>query len=462
MKHLPIFLVLVLCMPFAVNAQKRKTAPKQKPQTESREVKRLRGEKTSVQKKMQDNEQKLKTTKQDAMAKQRQVAYIEQQLSERVDYIRTLERRIDSIDKATVKLEKDMEMSAGKLDAKKKRYAEGLRYARSQRLEGGNTGVLLFAMQADTWQQMYRRARYAREYAAHQETLGRQIMAQQENMRKKQHKLLGYKTEMNALLNEISVQRRHLMNEHRTQQQLLGGLRTQQDNLAREIEKQRRHLTELDNKIDEVIAREIEAARKRAEEAERRRLAEAKKKKAAASSAATSKSGNNTGSSKKREVAASASSNASKRAGGAFITTADRELSGSFERNKGRLPVPISGPYRIGTRMGTYQVDGMKGVKLENKGTHYIGKAGACARAIYDGEVTAVFSYDGMTNVLVRHGSYISVYCNLTSVRVRQGQKVKARDLIGSVGRDENGETALLFQLRKEKVRLNPESWIAR
>ena len=43
------------------------------------------------------------------------------------------------------------------------------------------------------------------------------------------------------------------------------------------------------------------------------------------------------------------------------------------------------------------------------------------ARSIYDGEVSAVFGYGGMWNVLVRHGAYISVYCNLKSVSVHNG-----------------------------------------
>ena len=61
-----------------------------------------------------------------------------------------------------------------------------------------------------------------------------------------------------------------------------------------------------------------------------------------------------------------------------------------------------------------------------------------------------------------RHGSYISVYCNLSSVRVSKGQKVKARDILGVVENDGSGNCVLHFQLRKEKQKLNPEVWIGR
>ena len=86
------------------------------------------------------------------------------------------------------------------------------------------------------------------------------------------------------------------------------------------------------------------------------------------------------------------------------------------------------------------------------------GKPGCVARSIYDGEVSAVFGYGGMWNVLVRHGAYISVYCNLKSVSVHKGQKVSTRQALGNVGSD----NILQFQLRKETAKLNPEAWLSR
>ena len=83
-------------------------------------------------------------------------------------------------------------------------------------------------------------------------------------------------------------------------------------------------------------------------------------------------------------------------------------------------------------------------------------------RAVFDGEVTAVFQIGSMKNILVRHGSYISAYCNLSSTIVQRGQKVKARDILGTVAPDDNGNFVLHFQLRKETSKLNPEQWIGR
>ena len=60
--------------------------------------------------------------------------------------------------------------------------------------------------------------------------------------------------------------------------------------------------------------------------------------------------------------------------------------------------------------------------------------------------------------VMVRHGSYISVYCNLRSVSVHRGQQVSTRQALGTVGAD----NVLQFQLRKGTAKLNPEAWLGR
>ena len=140
------------------------------------------------------------------------------------------------------------------------------------------------------------------------------------------------------------------------------------------------------------------------------------------------------------------------------LSSVDRMLSGGFEANRGRLPMPISGGYRIVSHFGQYNVQGLKGVRLDNKGINIQGKPGCVARSIFDGEVSAVFGYGGMWNVLVRPGACISVYCNLKSVSVHKGQKVSTRQALGSVGSD----NILQFQLCKETAKLNPEAWLGR
>ena len=141
-----------------------------------------------------------------------------------------------------------------------------------------------------------------------------------------------------------------------------------------------------------------------------------------------------------------------------LVSSVDRKLSSNFESNKGRLPIPITGSYRIVSHYGQYNVEGLKNVTLDNKGINILGSPGAQARAIFNGEVSAVFAFGGTSVVMVRHGSYISVYCNLRSVNVSRGQKVSTRQALGSLGSD----NILQFQLRRETAKLNPEVWLGR
>lgn len=140
----------------------------------------------------------------------------------------------------------------------------------------------------------------------------------------------------------------------------------------------------------------------------------------------------------------------------------DTRLSSNFAANQGRLPAPITGSYTISSRFGSYNVDGLRNVRLDNKGINLTSSGSAQARSVFDGEVTAVFPLGGMYNIIVRHGQYLSVYCNLSGVSVRPGQRVSTRQTLGNVARDASGRCTLHFQLRRETAKLNPESWIGR
>lgn len=205
---------------------------------------------------------------------------------------------------------------------------------------------------------------------------------------------------------------------------------------------------------DKARARAEKAARAAAEQANRQARAEQAAREAEADRRAAELKAK-TDEARNRKELASARREAND---AATLSTVDRMLSGGFEANRGRLPMPITGTYKIVSHFGQYNVQGLSGVTLDNKGINLLGKPGCVARSIYDGEVSAVFGYGGMWNVLVRHGAYISVYCNLKSVSVHKGQKVSTRQALGAVGAD----NILQFQLRKETAKLNPEAWLAR
>lgn len=421
----------------------------------SKKVKTLKAQQTKLQKSLKQSKQALDKTGKEGQDARLYLHDIDRRLDEHVADIHSIEAKIDSMKSRMEALRLEIVKIDASLTEKKSRYIRVLNYSR-QFPKVDNT--LLYVLSAKTLTQMYRRSRYAKEYIVYQHDLGKQIQQEYNRLLDAKSKLLATQSRAAATLNELMRQRRLLNDKQVRQQQYVKNLKAKEDGLRSQVAKQEKELKALNKKIDDLIAYEIEQARKRAE-AEARRRAEAKRKAEAQRRAAANKGKQSGG---KNQTTANKPTAPTKTNNDSWLTSEDKKLNGTFLQNRGRLPVPITGQYRIGSHFGMYTVSGLKNVTLDNKGVNYVGKPGARARCVFDGVVTAVFQFGGSKNVLVRHGSYISVYCNLSSVIVQKGQKLKTRDLIGTVMVDESGNSVLHFQLRKETTKLNPEVWIGR
>ena len=405
-------------------------------------IKKLQTQKKELQKGLDKSRNALKTTDKKVKTKMRDINMIANKLENRQRYIDTMEAQLKVVENEVVGLQRKVNKTQRQLSSKKADYARALRYARATK---SINSPLLFVLSTQSVQQMYRRSRYAREYANYQRSLAEEITNKRSQLLVEKSSLLKVKAEKNKLMNECLEQKAKLQKQQEAEKKNMAGLKKKQQTLKKEVEKQSKQLAALDKKIDQLIAYEVEQARKRAE-AEAKKHAESKRKTTTGKPSSEGKQSKQSGIPSEYK----------------WITPKDQALNSDFVRNKGRLPVPISGSYMVGSRFGTYNVPGLKNVKLDNKGTNYVGRTGAMARSIFDGEVSAVFQFGDTKNVLIRHGSYISVYCNLSSVRVSKGQKVKARDILGKIDTDDSGNCVLHFQLRKETTKLNPEHWIGR
>ncbi len=416
----------------------------------SKKVKELKQQQTKLKTELQNSKAQLDRTRKQVKTGQQNVDFLGVQMNNRLTRIHQLEDELDNLESDIIRLQGNISKLDGEVRMRRERLKAAVRYARAQR---ENHNPIVFVLSAKTFSQMYRRARYAREYVRYQHNLGEQILQKQAELLDAQNLMLEAKSQKSRVLSEVMLQRKDLNAQQVQERKKVAGLKGQESKLQGKVAEQQKQLAALDKKIEQVIAYEIEQARKKAEEEARKKAAaeEAARKKKAASGKGQATTG-------KGQVAGSKGTGS--KAG--WLTAEDRQLNGTFEQNKGRLPVPITGQYMLGSRFGLYNVPGMKNVQLDNKGTNYVGRPGARARAVFDGVVTSVFQFAGTRNVLVRHGSYISVYCNLSSTIVTKGQKVRARDILGTVADDGSGNCTLHFQLRKETVKLNPENWIGK
>ena len=414
----------------------------------SRLIKELESKRGELQKQIADTESLLKNTKKDVGSQLNSLASLTGQIEERKRYILAINNDVEALERELSVLERQLRTLQRDLQDKKKKYESSVQYLyRNKSIEE----KLMFIFSAKSLGQTYRRLRYVREYATYHRLQGEEILKKQEQIKKKRAELLQVKTAKENLLKEREDEKQKLEDQEKQKREMVANLQKKQKGLQSEINKKRREANQLNARIDKLIAEEIERARKRAAEEARREAAARKKSEAKEGKSTSVSPGTET---KKKAEPLEAYS----------MSKADRELSGNFVSNRGKLPMPISGPYIITSHYGQYAVEGLRNVKLDNKGIDIQGKPGAQARAIFDGKVAAVFQLNGLFNVLIRHGNYISVYCNLSSASVKSGDTVSTKQAIGQVFSDasDNGRTVLHFQLRKEKDKLNPEPWLNR
>lgn len=436
MKRLLCILIGCFCLAFPLLAQSNKL------------IKELESKRGALQKQIAESETLLNTTKKDVGSQLNGLAALTGQIEERKRYILTINNDVESIERELTSLERQLARLQRDLKDKKRKYDSSVQYLYKNR---SIEEKLMFIFSAKSLAQTYRRLRYVREYATYQRLQGEEVLKKQEQVNHKRAELRQVKAAKEGLLKEREEEKLKLEAQEKEKKTLVANLQKKQRGLQNELSKKRREANQLNARIDRLIAEEIEKARKRAAE-EARREAAARKKAA-----------------EKTEKTSTASATTKPKPNAApldpfSMSKADRELSGNFASNRGKLPMPITGAYIITSHYGQYSVEGLRNVKLDNKGIDIQGKPGAQARAIFNGKVAAVFKLNGLFNILIRHGNYISVYCNLSSASVKQGDEVTTKQSIGTIFSDgaDGGRTVLHFQLRKEKEKLNPEPWLNR
>ena len=489
-------------------AGKKTTTKSKAPSYSTPAIKGLQAERNQIQQKIRQQEQALRANQADVKKRLQDLLVLNTQIDERQKNIEGIQKDIHGIDNNIGILTVQLQNLQSQLDEHKEKYIKSLQYSAKHHNVQEN---MMFIFSAESLTQLYRRMRFVKEYAAYQKAQGDIIKMKQQQIGEKNQQLKVVKGQKNTLLYKGQQEKKALEGQQGEQKKVVASLQQQQKTIQSVIAEQRQKDAELNKKIDALIAEEVAKARARAAAEAKRRAeaaAEAKRKaeelarKKAAAEAAARENARRIAEAKAREERLKAEARAAERAADAAkrkeaeqlareaeaarvaterkaqaeeernqrdisnarksvedaqrMNSVDRMMSGGFEANKGRLPMPITGSYRIVSHFGQYNVEGLKNVTLDNKGINILGNSGCQARAIYDGEVSAVFGFSGSMVVMVRHGAYISVYCNLRSVNVSKGQKVSTRQTLGAVGAD----NILQFQLRRETAKLNPEAWL--
>ena len=456
-------------------------------------VNSLKNEQAQVRQQIKEQERRLKANEQDVKKRLQNLMVINNEIADKRRTIDTIRGDITRLDGNIHVLEAQLKVLEHELDERKQRFQKSMRYMHRNR---SIQSQMMFIFSAKNFSQMYRRLRFVREYAAYQKAQGEAVESMQAQVAEAFEELKSSKRQKNDLLYRGEQEKKSLENKQVEQEKVVNSLKKQQKTIISIIDKQKKRDAELNAQIDRLIAEEIarakaraeaeakrkaeaEAAKKRAEELARkkaeaeaaarenaRRIAEAKareEKAKAEARAAAKKSAEEKAAAERAAREAEKARLAAERKAKAEAAAREKEVAAakkSVEKsNRGRLPMPISGSYQIVHRFGMNHVDDVKGhVTLDKKGIDIKAQPGSSVRCIFDGEVSAVFGYAGTTVVIIRHGNYLSVYCDLASVSVSRGQKVSTRQTIGRLG----SEGLMQFQLRRGNEKLNPEGWLSR
>lgn len=494
--------------------QRKKTDTKKKRSTKQNnakystaEIRGLQSKCSGIQKEIKKQEEALRANKADVKKRLNDLLILNSEIDRHKQNIDGIQRDITHLDGNIGLLNAQLATLQQQLKERKAKYVKSMRYISRQHTMQDR---LMFIFSAKSLTEMYRRLRFVREYSSWQKAQGEMVKSKQLQVNEKQKQLQQVRGQKNVMLNKGRQEHRALESKQSEQQTMVNSLQKQQKTIQSVIAKQRKDASALNAQIDRLVAIEAEKARKRAEEEARRKAAEAAaakkrreeelaRKRAEAERARTenerrlreAREAEERAKQRAREATAQQKERAEQQAREAeaqreaierkakederrstkeianakreveqtyTVSSVDRMMSGGFEANRGRLPMPVSGGYRIVSHYGQNTIEGLRGVTLDNKGINIKGQPGCQARAVYDGIVSAVYGIGGQWLVMVRHGVYISVYCNLTSVGVHKDQKVSTGQALGAVG----GEGILQFQLHKNSTRLNPEPWLRR
>lgn len=403
-----------------------------------------------------------------------QLKILDQQIQVQSKQIGLLNKDIQLTESEIAELRKTSTALSRDLNTLKTEYSAMI-YNADKRRQQVNPLGFLFA--SDNFNQLVARYRYLRQYSDARQNQVRQINRIQGELQTKEQIRQRKRQQQKGTLVAKVGETKKLEGLKNEKNQVVKALSAKESELQTELTESRRAVAQLESMITRIVARErAERARREAEaRAERVRLARVAKAEAARRTAER----------KRAEEAVAAAQKAGEAPNPTDVARAERPaepepaapkpdersntnlnreetaLASSFGASRNHLPWPVNRGF-ISDHFGRRPHGVLKGVYVENQGVDIQTNAGEGVKTVYDGIVQDVASMPGMNNVVaIQHGDYFTVYAKLKSVSVRVGQRVKAREAIGTVATDKNGISEIQFQIWKEFTKLNPESWLS-
>ncbi len=440
---LALLVSLLICCPNALQAQGKNTK------------KDLENRKKRINEEINQINSMLKATKASKKNSLGTLMNIHVKLEKRQELINTINAEIRVLNKEIASNEAESEKLKKGLEKLKREYARMILVA--QRNQDAYSS-LMFIFAANDFNQAYARLKYMQQYSGFRKKQAAEIIQTQNEIQVKLSTLKVQKNEKTQLLGNEQSEKRILDQEKNEQEEVLSELKKKEKELKSNLEKKKRDAIELQLAIKRLIAEEI---KRKADEAARELAAKREKEEADRIARDKKESGKSKVPPKDKEAdkdKVEKPLSDSK----PVLNDAAIALSGEFSNNRGRLPWPVDKGVICET-YGEHEHPAIKGFMMFNSGVEICTSRGSQARAVFEGEVTGIaISPTGGKLVIIRHGEYLSVYSNIGEVFVKTGQKVKVKEVIGTVMYDEEEDkTSMNLQIWKGQKTMDPSAWLS-
>ena len=354
-----------------------------------------------LQNEIKTSQNLLKKTSKNKETTIKEVELLQVQIKKRDDLIKTYDKQLAVLNKETKGYKKDISNLQNELEKNRKEYADLLVIHYRNR---NNLNNLLFIFSSEDFNQAIRRMRYIQQFNDLLKHKMKEIDETKSDIKTRIDKNETDKKRIEKLNNTQKKERDELNKDKKQLNDKIAKLKKQEKSIKNDIAQKEKETQNLQAKIKKIIEEEL--AKRKAD------------------------------------------------------ATIDNKLAASFESNKGKLPWPVASGV-VTKKYGKNPHPTQSKVVVMNNGIDISTDQGANALCIFDGQVSTVFNTGSTNVVMVRHGTYFTLYANLDKVFVKSGDKVKIGEKLGLVhtGATDN-VTTLHFEVWNDKNNTNPETWL--
>lgn len=405
---------------------------------QNRSKKQLEKEKTQLEAEIKRLNADLAKAKKNTKLTSSQLAALNKKIKERNRLIDNINGQLSHIDGQISLMNDSITHVQSRRQSLQENYAAAVR-ALYREYNNVDKWVLLF--DTPSYNKALLRTKYFKKYNAYRLDQSAKIRDCEQQLRSANDELQRQRSEQSSLLTQEKRQRDQLTKEQRQKEASVKQSKANEKQLTSQLSKKEAQKRKLQQQIQRLIDEEV--------------------RKAAAAKAAAAKSSSKGGSAKPA-AGKSGSTSAPSKPSEPTVTdktlAEEAALSNDFASNKGRLAWPVAYT-SISRNYGIYTHE--SGGQNMNNGIDLVTVQGTNVYAVFKGKVTRTFTCpNGTYGVIIRHGDYMTVYSNLASRSVKEGQSVSTRATIGTVADDGAGHGEFSFQLWKGRESQNPRTWL--